>query len=219
MSECGYTKWAWKMANRHNPVRDRSQEEESKGLVVLPYVHGVSEPLKRIFSKHNMKVVFKPVSTLRQQLGSAKYPTPTLDKCGTIYHIPCQGCTQVYVGETGRPLRKRLNEHQKLDGPNITAVGYHTLNTGHTMRWDDVTILNSDSRVYPRKIKESIEIKLRKPELNDNQGYQLSPLYTPLIMELPKPTSRSTAGPHNSHSQPLTEERHGSSMAAVVAEI
>ncbi len=30
-----------------------------------------------------------------------------------------------------------------------------------------------------------------------------------------KPFIWSTAGPHNSHSQPLTEERHGSSMAAV----
>ena len=86
------------------------------------------------------------------------------------------------MGESGRPLWKRLAEHKKLHGSNITAVGNHTLSTGHTMKWDEVRILNTETRLIPRKIKESIEIKKLKPEINDSLGFSLSPLYTPLIL-------------------------------------
>jgi len=30
-----------------------------------------------------------------------------------IYEIPCKNCDKVYVGETGRNLSTRLNEHRK----------------------------------------------------------------------------------------------------------
>ena len=68
MSHCGYTKWAWKMANRNPPSEKPTEEEETKGFVTLPYVQGVSETIKRIFTEQKLKVAFKPVTTLRQQL-------------------------------------------------------------------------------------------------------------------------------------------------------
>ena len=37
-----------------------------------------------------------------------KQPTLELDKKGVVYEVPCGECNHVYIGETGRTLRKRL---------------------------------------------------------------------------------------------------------------
>ena len=123
-----------------------------------------------------------------------------MDKCGTIYHISCLDCDQTYVGESGRPLRKRVKKHKNLKY-SVTAVGNHMLNTGHGMNWNDVNILGSDTRTFPRKIKEAMQIKAHQPAINENQGYGLSPIYTPLIIDWSRSAVRSTTGSNNSSGQ------------------
>ena len=45
------------------------QEERNKcHNVVIPYVAGVSEKFRRIFSKHNAPIHFRPHDTMRQKL-------------------------------------------------------------------------------------------------------------------------------------------------------
>ena len=111
-----------------------------------------------------------------------KDPIPHTDKCGAIYQITCEVCNKVYIGETGRPLKKRISEHRRTTG-SITTVGEHIRDTGHNMRWNDIKILGSETTWFSRRIKESIEIKTRNPEINDNSGYKLSPLYDTLQMD------------------------------------
>ena len=47
-----------------------------------------------------------------EALVKVKQPTPKLDKKGVVYETPCGKCNHVYIGETGRTLRKRLTEHK-----------------------------------------------------------------------------------------------------------
>ena len=49
------------------------------------------------------------------------------------------------------------------------------------MNWDEVKVLTTETKTFPRKIRESIEIRKLKPDINDNQEYNLSPLYAPLL--------------------------------------
>ena len=53
-----------------------------------------------------------------------KDPQENKDK-GIVYRIPCGDCSEVYIGETGRPLKTRITEHKRavnqMDTKNANA--------------------------------------------------------------------------------------------------
>ena len=66
-------------------------------IVVVPYVQGVSEKVKRVFSNYGISTCFKRHQTLRQLLVAPKDKTKVQEQSGVIYRIPCEGCNKVYV--------------------------------------------------------------------------------------------------------------------------
>ena len=54
-------------------------------------------------------------------------------KIEMVYEIPCHGCDQVYVGETGRTMEKHTSECKqavrKFDDKNRTA--FHVVQNDH----------------------------------------------------------------------------------------
>ena len=91
--------------------RDEEQEEERGPLVVIPCVAGMSEDVRRVCRKFNIRVVFKSRRTLRSMLTMVKDTLHLGKQSIVVYHIPCS-CGQVYTGETRRRLETRLKEHQ-----------------------------------------------------------------------------------------------------------
>ena len=80
------------------------EEEQEKGpLVVIPYVAGMSEDIRRVCRKFNIRVVFKSGQTLRSMLTKVKDTLPPGKQSNVVYRIPCS-CGQVYIGETKRRL-------------------------------------------------------------------------------------------------------------------
>ena len=77
-----------------------------KTFVVAPYVQGVSEKVKRVFSNYGISTCFKPHQTLRQLLVAPKDKTKVQEQAGVVYRIPCEGCNKVYVGETKENTRR-----------------------------------------------------------------------------------------------------------------
>ncbi len=72
LSTCEYPKWTimkvMKQIKRKTtekpPKREeKTKEEKSKGMVVLPYVQGLTGPLKRVFGKHQIATSIKPHMT------------------------------------------------------------------------------------------------------------------------------------------------------------
>ena len=51
-----------------NITKASTESESSNGLVILPYIKGTTEQLKRVLCKHKFKVAMKPMFTLRSQL-------------------------------------------------------------------------------------------------------------------------------------------------------
>ena len=76
------------------------------------YIKGLSEAIKRVLSPLSIRVLFQPHSTLRQKLVHVKDPTPVLQMANVVYSIPCTTCSAVYIGQTGRLLKTRLDEHR-----------------------------------------------------------------------------------------------------------
>ena len=80
-------------------------------------------------------------------------------------------CGKIYIGETGRCIKTRFDEHIKTSGTNITEVGKHlACSPNCTISFEDVSILAYEHRMGKRRILESLYIQdfnLREI-LNDN---------------------------------------------------
>jgi hypothetical protein len=87
------------------------EKKEFKEVVVIPYVAGLSEAIRRAGDEVGIKTVFSAIDTLKKRLTNVKPKQNGLEK-EVIYKIPCE-CGANYIGETGRPLETRVNEHKR----------------------------------------------------------------------------------------------------------
>ena len=82
-------------SNRPRPV-EVDQRPPRIGLT-LPYISGLSETIRRILRPLDIRLAFRPHSTLRGQLVHLKDPV-LMDQCtGVVYQIPCSECPKVYI--------------------------------------------------------------------------------------------------------------------------
>ena len=154
-----------------------------KSTVVLPYVRGLSEALRRILVDMEIRVSFKPFLTIRHIVSSPKDQTPDLQKSGVVYKIPCAACPAAYIGQTGRRLCQRLGEHKRSvkDADfNSSALAEHAWTEGHPVDWQSVSILSSCPDYHYRLVKEAILIRTSTSVLNRDIG-TLPPEYDNLV--------------------------------------
>ena len=129
---------------------------QHNGYVVLPYIKGLTEPLKMALSKHNIKVFSKPMKTLQRELPSLK-DRPTMDeKTNVVYKIPCKDCSWSYIGERGRSLKTRGSEHLRnvehcKKGSNVAK---HAWTYEHIIDFANSIVIDSGSH-RTRKTLES----------------------------------------------------------------
>ena len=67
--------------------------------MVIPYVAGMSEDIRCVCRKFNIRIVFKSRWTFRSMLTKVKDTLPLGKQSNVVYRIPCS-CGQVYIGET-----------------------------------------------------------------------------------------------------------------------
>ena len=86
------------------------QKEERAPLVVKLCVTGMSEDVRHVCRKFNIRVVFKSGWTFCSELTMVKDTLPIGTRSNLVYRIPCS-CSQVYIRETKQRLETRLKEH------------------------------------------------------------------------------------------------------------
>lgn len=151
--------------------------------VVIPYVKGVSEQLRRTFKRFEVPLYFKPSNTLRQLLVRPKDPLAKEKVVGPVYHIPCEECPASYIGETERSLKARFSEHRRPSSVNSEVSQHiHQAYPGHRIDMDKTKILTVEPRWFERGVKEAIYIRAKQPSLNKDGGrFNLSPIWTNLL--------------------------------------
>ena len=84
LAKCGYPKWSLDRAVKAKQKKAPSADSKpaSKGSVVIPYIKGFSEALKRTYNTYGVDVYFKAIRTLRQILVSPKDRTDKKDITG-----------------------------------------------------------------------------------------------------------------------------------------
>ena len=84
-------------------VVEEDQEVDKTPLVMIPYVVGVSEDIRRVCGMFGVRVTFRSGRTLCSILTRVKDTLPLEKQSGVVYQIPCS-CGLVYIGETIRRL-------------------------------------------------------------------------------------------------------------------
>ncbi|KAM4585669.1 uncharacterized protein V3H82_004644 [Fundulus diaphanus] len=187
LQTCGYPNWAFVKSARKSkrPAAEHNGEKNKRKNIVIPYVAGVSEKLKKIFSKHKIPVHFKPNRTLRQRLVHPKDKTPKPKMSGVVYAVQCsEECSDLYIGETKQPLHRRMAQHRRATSSGQdSAVHQHLKDKGHSFEDQNVHILDKEDRWFERGVKEAIYVKREKPTLNRGGGlrFQLSKTYNTII--------------------------------------
>ena len=116
----------------------------------MPYEKGISENIARIGKKFHFKVVHTKGKSFKNML--VRDITTSLEKqkqSGVVYRVTCGDCGSQYVGETGKSLETRMEEHRQ-DVIEIEKI---------STNFDDIEILNKESNFIKRKFKEAIAIK------------------------------------------------------------
>ena len=153
------------------PKQPATSKIEPKATVIIPYIRHLSEGIRRILSKVNIRTCFKPHHTLREVLVHPKDPiTPSLN-IGVVYEIQCGSCNDTYVGQTGRTLSHRLKEHKKslrsyLPFYTSSAVTELAIKTGHMIEWDRAKLLEICGKEHERVYWEAWNIRLHLYSMN-----------------------------------------------------
>jgi len=160
--------------------------EDNPQVICLPYQPGLSEKITRLIKPLKCKVAYKPLGKLKDILSTVKDKPEPLMLSG-IYEINCS-CGTKYVGETERPLYKRIKEHQASckKGSQESAISDHVWNTknnsDHVIQWNDAKIILQEKRKTFRKAKEALLIQRTfSPLMNrkeERPQTQLSPIWS-----------------------------------------
>ena len=142
-----YEEWAFETP-RAKP-RDKARPNRARTNIGLPYIHGTSEKLARIFRAHDVGVHHRPINTVRP-----KDKTPDLQKCGVVYQITCPQCQHL---DTGRTLATRMKDHTSHN-TQPTEVGDHCREHGNVISKNNVEVLAREEGWFKRKVREAIKI-------------------------------------------------------------
>lgn len=164
---------------------DTQEEDSTKKppTVTLPYVRGLSETIKRLMEKMDVRVQLRPNRTLRQMLVKPKDPVPLDQRNGVVYRIPCKDCESTYVGQSGRSLACRMKEHQRAvrgGDTNASAIAEHAWGKQHQIDWGAAEVLDTNPSWRPRCLLESWHIHKEPSTMNRDRG-NLPQIYCTLL--------------------------------------
>ncbi|EYB97663.1 hypothetical protein Y032_0139g2150 [Ancylostoma ceylanicum] len=193
MRENGYA--SQKQRQREAPNVSKTHVRGKKLSLCIPFVsdrisNAIRQCLVRAQLQDNVVFVNIPNDNIKRQLVRNRlYDRTCLSqrcvvcpysrngdyaKTGVIYQIECLNCHATYIGETGRPLHVRINEHlaSKRRESLVTPLGKHR-HEDHTGNDFDVrcTILAHEPDISARKTLEAFWISVRDPRMNNRNEH------------------------------------------------
>ena len=156
--------------------------------IALPYFENISSitknRLNRFIGKRlkfcKLKIIHQTGNRLKNYF-RFKYCVSETLQSNYVYKCKCRSCTASYYGKTYRHMKVRVSEHQgappKIIGKHVkgtlsTSVSDHMLDCGHTVAWEDFSIIVRESSYYLLETKEILFIKQNNPFLIKNKYSQ-----------------------------------------------
>ena len=136
-------------------------------------------------------------------LNTNKTPGPKQHTCNIIYKIPCKDCSDYYIGQTCRPIIKRITEtiacyrlNNYIDsiGNIKSAPVKHSYDMDQTIDWNNTTILTVAQNRTQLNLLEHAAITVTNPTMNrQHKGPRISPLWEPILHNITKDFRPTTA--------------------------
>nr|VZH94598.1 unnamed protein product [Spirometra erinaceieuropaei] len=134
----------------------KSTANQPKVWRALPYIANVSEAVARILQPLGIGIAHKPEATIRRLVMRPKTPLPRGETANVVYRIPCTSCEANYVGETGKRLQTRMDEHaravRRMD--QLSLVAEHCAAFDHAFAFQDAEVLGQGS---DQTVRETLE--------------------------------------------------------------
>ena len=183
----------------------------------MPFVGDAADKLKRVAQKSfALNIAFRPKVKLRQLVAKPRRSSNVDARHvqNVVYKIPCKTCSMSYIGETSRPLLKRIAEHRSavakvttgMQGSAVVSAfarsdcAVHTANGRynedgklvkpfalmHELDFDfsKIEVVDRAANPHDRKFREAVHIIIDQPNFNRTCGIDVSPIYARLINDV-----------------------------------
>ena len=125
-------------------------------------------------------------------------PTKSSPQEACVYAIPCSTCPKIYIGETSRPIKKRLYEHKralKIDD-HSNALTTHRNAAGHNFDFPNTKVIKFVKQLDKRRCIESAAI-LQNDTIAQRPGcFNIFPHLAKLIMKQLHPPTKPKLPPN-----------------------
>ena len=142
----------------HQKLRDvnASATKRPTRVAVLPHIN-ISEMTGRLLRKFDIGVAHKPSDTMRQLISRPKDKTDKMERRNVVYRIGCQDCGCQYIGQTGRKLSTRLNEHKAAihRHDQLSLMSVHEDENGHKFDLQSAEVISQASTKHAREFLEA----------------------------------------------------------------
>jgi len=153
-----------------------SIDNNSKKIIVLPYINNISELIASTIDKSNYITGYRVLNNLGEFIRVHKDKNKLLSNNNVVYKIHCKDCSASYVGQTKRQLQTRIKEHsnnQKLIPSKHSVITEHMLKHSHFFDWENVKILDTEPNFFKRSVSEMLHIKEQLNGINAQKDTEL----------------------------------------------
>ena len=107
--------------------------------------------------RENIKVCYKPTTTLSQQFTKPKDKSPPEQTNGVVYKICCYDYDFVYYGQTDRALKTRIKEHERAVShfDQYSKIAKHAEQYDHRIDFNNASIVNKTKNFRERLFLEA----------------------------------------------------------------
>jgi len=131
------------------------------GDVSKSYQHEIKRSFKRVQPPGSKLIFYYKKLPNLQNIFANRFKNIGCDtgKSG-VYKINCMDCDKFYIGQTGRPLSLRLNEHKNYHGVSGRYATYdHSKQYNHKLDFNNAHLICTEFRNPHRLILESLLMK------------------------------------------------------------
>jgi hypothetical protein len=155
------------------PQQTQQRNMQPLDWVKIPYLPGVYEVVSRQLKKIDVRAVSSPLITLKTLVcspcggkggGAGTHPlgpgNSLANLQGVVYRIPCSDCQCSHVGESGRLLAKRAQEHARdvRNSAVNNGIAQHCQRNSHCPDFTGASILFKEANYSLRIQLEGLAI-------------------------------------------------------------
>ena len=136
----------------------------AKKFFITLNINEISPQIVSTLHKHDINIAIKSSKKLINHLSNVKSICPENQKSG-VYRFDCDSCECFYLGQTGRSLEIRYNEHIKSDK---SAMYNHLKTERHQTNLNKMSLLHQVKKSKRLDLLEEMEILKHKQSDQDN---------------------------------------------------